>query len=89
MSIYFLPIIINSGMLNKVSSKLRKKELNIAERLVLDIRTSFNIEEDAAEFFVYRFFSDLGKKSEKGDYFSLPNGDIFEKNSTPRLRSEK
>jgi len=68
---------------------LRKKELNIAEKLVLDIRASFNIEEDAAEFFVYRFFSDLGKKSQKGDYFSLPNGDVFEKNPTTGQRSEK
>jgi len=64
---------------------LRKRELKIAEKLVLDIRTAFNIEEDAAEFFVYRFFSDLGKKSEKGDYFSLPNGDTFEKNSTSKV----
>jgi len=68
---------------------LRKKKLNIAEKLVLDIRAAFNIEADAAEFFVYRFFSDLGKKSEKGDYFSLPNGDVFEKNPTSRIRSEK
>jgi hypothetical protein len=67
---------------------LKKKELNIAERLVLDIRAAFNIEEDAAEFLVYRFFSDLGKKSQKGDYFSLPNGDVFEKNSIARM-SEK
>ena len=64
---------------------MRKRELKIAEKLVLDIRTAFNIEEDAAEFFVYRFFSDLGKKSEKGDYFSLPNGDTFEKNSTSKV----
>ena len=89
MSIHFPPIIIIRGSINEGSSKLRKKELNIAERLVLDIRAAFNIEEDAAEFFVYRFFSDLGKKSEKGDYFSLPNGDVFEKNSTACLRSEK
>ena len=68
---------------------MRKKELNIAEKLVLDIRRDFNIEEDAAEFFVYRFFSDLGKKSQKGDYFSLPGGDVFEKNSTSRPRLEK
>ena len=68
---------------------MRKKELNISEKLVLDIRAAFNIEEDAAEFFVYRFFSDLGKKSRKGDYFSLPNGEIFEKNSTANLRSDK
>jgi hypothetical protein len=74
---------------NKGSSRLRKKELKIAEKLVLDIRAAFNIEEDAAEFFVYRFFSDLGKKSEKGDYFSLPDGDFFEKNSNSRPRSEK
>lgn len=89
MSIHFSPIIINRGSINKGNSKLRKKELNIAEKLVLDIRASFNIEEDAAEFFVYRFFSDLGKKSQKGDYFSLPNGGIFEKNSTANLRSDK
>jgi hypothetical protein len=68
---------------------LRKKELKIAEKLILDIRAAFTIEEDAAEFFVYRFFSDLGKKSHKGDYFSLPNGDVFEKNPTVHLRSEK
>jgi len=68
---------------------LSKKELKISEKLVLDIKTAFNIESDAAEFFVYRFFSDLGKKSKKGDYFSLPNGDVFEKNSMIRMRSEK
>ena len=68
---------------------MRKKELKIAEKLVLDIRAAFNIEEDAAEFFVYRFFSDLGKKSEKGDYFSLPNGDRFEKNSDVRAKPVK
>jgi hypothetical protein len=85
----FAPIIINNGIINKGSSRLRKKELKIAEKLVLDIRAAFNIEEDAAEFFVYRFFSDLGKKSEKGDYFSLPDGNVFEKNSTSRVRSEK
>ena len=68
---------------------MRKKELKIAEKLVLDIRTAFNIEEDAAEFFVYRFFSDLGKKSQKGDYFSLPDGDTFEKNSGSRQRASK
>jgi hypothetical protein len=85
----FPPIIINRGMLNIWSSRLKKKELKIAEKLVLDIRAAFNIEEDAAEFFVYRFFSDLGKKSDKGDYFSLPNGDVFEKHSTSRLRTEK
>jgi len=68
---------------------LRKKELNIAEKLVLDIRAAFNIEEDAAEFFVYRFFSDLGKKSNKGDYFSLPDGNVFEKKSISRLQPEK
>jgi len=73
----------------KGSSGLRKKELKIAEKLILDIRTAFNIEEDAAEFFVYRFFSDLGKKSEKGDYFTLPNGGIFEKHSKAQVRSEK
>jgi len=83
------PIIINRGILNIGSSRLRKKELKIAEKLILDIRAAFNIEADAAEFFVYRFFSDLGKKSQKGDYFSLPNGGIFEKNSTARLGSEK
>ena len=71
------------------SSLLKKRELKIAEKLVLDIRTAFNIEEDAAEFFVYRFFSDLGKKSEKGDYFALPNGDVFEKNSGSRAQSGK
>jgi hypothetical protein len=68
---------------------LRKRELKIAEKLVLDIRTAFNIEEDAAEFFVYRFFSDLGKKSQKGDYFSLPDGDTFEKNSRSAINSKK
>lgn len=68
---------------------MRKKELKIAEKLVLDIRAAFNIEEDAAEFFVYRFFSDLGKKSNKGDFFSLPDGDFFEKNSTSRLSTDK
>ena len=68
---------------------MRKKELKIAEKLILDIRAAFNIEEDAAEFFVYRFFSDLAKKFEKGDYFSLPNGDIFEKHSTSSLRTAK
>lgn len=68
---------------------MRKKELKIAEKLVLDIRAAFNIEEDAAEFFVYRFFSDLGKKSRKGDYFSLPNGDVFEKNPKTQLRTVK
>jgi hypothetical protein len=73
----------------KGNSRLRKKELNIAEKLVLDMRAAFNIEEDAAEFFVYRFFSELGKKSEKGDYFSLPNGDVFEKNPASRLRTSK
>jgi hypothetical protein len=40
-------------------------------------------------FFVYRFFSDLGKKSQKGDYFSLPNGDIFEKNRASQAKAEK
>jgi len=89
MSIHFPPIIINRGSINKGSSKLKKKELNIAEKLVLDIRAAFNIEEDAAEFFVYRFFSDLGKKSQKGDYFSLPDGATFEKNSSSRQRFEK
>jgi hypothetical protein len=68
---------------------LRKKELKIAEKLVLDIRAAFNIEEDAAEFFVYRFFSDLGKKSENGDYFSLPDGATFEKNSSSGQRAKK
>ena len=68
---------------------MRKKELKIAEKLVLDIRTAFNIEADAAEFFVYRFFSDLGKKSQKGDYFSLPDGATFEKNSSTGQRAEK
>ena len=85
---YFPPIIINSGIYIG-SSTLRKKELKIAEKLVLDIRAAFNIEEDAAEFFVYRFFSDLGKKSQKGDYFSLPNGDVFEKNPKTHLRTAK
>jgi len=69
--------------------RLRNKELKIAEKLILDIRTAFNIEEDAAEFFVYRFFSELGKKSEKGDYFTLPNGGIFEKHSKAQIISEK
>jgi hypothetical protein len=68
---------------------LRNKELKIAEKLVLDIRAAFNIEEDAAEFFVYRFFSDLGKKSRKGDYFSLPDGDTFEKHSKSELIAKK
>ena len=86
---FFPPIIIYRCRLNRGSSKLRKKELKISEKLILDIRAAFNIEEDAAEFFVYRFFSDLGKKSQKGDYFSLPNGGIFEKNSNARLGSEK
>ena len=75
---------------NKGSLRLRKKkELKITEKLVLDIRAAFNIEEDAAEFFVYRFFSDLGKKSERGDYFSLPDGDTFEKHTKSNLRPEK
>jgi hypothetical protein len=68
---------------------LNKRELKIAEKLVLDIRAAFNIEEDAAEFFVYRFFSDLSKKSEKGDYFLLPDGDSFEKHSRSELNSKK
>lgn len=55
---------------------MRNRDLKIAEKLILDIRTAFNIEEDAAEFFVYRFFSDLGKKSEKGEYPTLPKRGI-------------